>query len=396
MRILCLNCGTSTLRFDLADSDHGYGEPVRLAQGMIEGIGSAAQATLAAGTIEFTRPVVAASHEGAFDTALKLLNEAAPIGRLDAISHRVVQGGLRMSQAAIIDESVIEAIDEASDLAALHNHAALKVIKAAGARFPGVPMVAAFDTTFFLGLPEVATRYALPRQISDSLGIRRFGAQGLAHHYMVERYRALHPRLSDLRLITLQLGADCSVTASIDGRPIDTSMGFTLLEGLIMGTRSGDIDPSIPLHLVRKGGLSPDEVWTMLNTQSGILGLSGGAADFKELTQRAVAGDKDAELAFEAFCLSAKKYVGAYLALLGGANAIIFGGGIGEHSAEARSRICEGLEFAGVALDERWNQLPPGERVISPDDSPVKVWVMRVDEAAVMVSEVVRVLGQRS
>ena len=395
MRILCLNCGSSTLRFDLADSDHGYGQPVRLASGVIEGIGKAAKASLTAGKLEIARPVTAANHEQAFDAALALLAEAVPVGRIGAIGHRVVQGGLRMTQPAVIDAEVIGAIDEARDLAPLHNSAALMVIKAAGTRFPGVPMVAAFDTTFFVELPEVASTYALPRGISDSQGIRRFGGQGLAHHYMVERFRSLHPRLSNVRLITLQLGDNCSATASIDGRPLDTSMGFTMLEGLITGTRSGDIDPAIPLHLVRKGGLSADEVWTMLNTRSGILGLTGDTEDFRDLLEKAAAGDQSAALAFEAFCLSVKKYIGAYLALLGGANAIIFGGGIGEGSSEARTRICQGLEFAGVSLDERWNQLPAGEHVISQDGAPVSVWVMKVDEAAVMVSEVVRVLASK-
>jgi acetate kinase len=395
-RVLTLNCGTSTLRFDVVETDHGYGIPILLASGFVESIGGDAEATLTLGHKSSKRRVKAGNHAEAFEAASQVLSEAGLLEGVEAVGHRIVHGGPNLLGPAVIDDRVLAAIEDARQFAPLHNGAALEVATLSRARLPNLPQVAAFDTDFFVGLPEVARRYALPNHLSERLGIRRFGFQGLAHHYMVEHYRALHSNLKQFRLITLQLGSDCSVTASIDGMPVDTSMGATLLEGLIMETRSGDLDPAIPIWLITRGGMQAEEAWRLLNTQSGLKALSGEAADFRALLRLRNAGDREAEFAFQSFCVRVRKYIGAYLAVLGGTNAIIFGGGIGQHSHEVRSAVCGNLEWAGVKLDERWNQQATDEMIISPDDSPTEVWVMNVNEAAVIAQEVRNVLSVAS
>jgi acetate kinase len=284
-----------------------------------------------------------------------------------------------------------------SELAPLHHRPAIEVIKAAWAYFgEAMPMVATFDTAFYASLPDVAATYALPEEVIDRLNIRRFGFHGLAHRCMVERYGAQRPGIAEPRLITLQLGNGCSATASIDGRPVDTSMGFTPLEGLIMGTRSGDLDPSIPLFLVERDGLSAGEVEALLNKRSGLLGISGKSNDMRDLLAAARAGHRGSDLAVRAFCYRARKYVGAYLAVLGGANAIIFGGGIGEHIPEIREMICAGLEWAGLELDAQKNRAEmSSDEQITTDGAGVEVWVVHVDEAVIITQDVTDCLRRR-
>jgi acetate kinase len=391
MRVLILNCGSSTLKFDVLDVD---GEPERVAAGTIDRVGGEAEAILQDRGGSRTITVDAADHAQALETALRLLDEGGHLEGVQAIGHRVVHGGEHFQDACIIDSGVIDAIEAVSELAPLHNDRALQVIRAARSRFgDSLPMIADFDTAFFYDLPEAACRYALPQEVVSQYGIRRFGFHGLAHRFMVERYRALHPGATGMKLVTLQLGNGCSVTATIDGRPVDTSMGFTPLEGLVMGTRSGDIDPSLPLFLVSKAGMSASEVESLLNQRSGLLGLSGRSSDMRELQSAAAQGDARSRLAIEAFCLRARKYVGAYVALMGGVDAVIFGGGIGENSAEIRSQICVGLEWAGLRLDRDRNQKPGGrETRITAMGSGIEAWVVHVDEASVIAGDAVRVL----
>jgi acetate kinase len=245
-------------------------------------------------------------------------------------------------------------------------------------------------------MPDVSATYALPRAISDELGIRRFGFHGLAHRYMVSRFRSLRPDLRSARVISLQLGSGCSATATLAGRPLDTSMGFTPLEGLIMGTRTGDIDPSLPLFLSRRLGQNLDEVEKMLNSESGLLGLSGVSADMRDVVSAAAGGNVDAGLALDAFCYRVRKYMGAYLATLGGADALVFGGGIGEHVPEVRRRVCSDFEWSGLVLDERANRVESAEpRRISAPESRVEAWVIPVDEASIIAADVVACLGDR-
>ena len=394
LRVLTLNCGSSSLKFELLDAEPGKEGAEPVASGQVERVGGAGRASLRHAGAHIEREIETRDHREAFDAALRLLEESGCLAGIEGIGHRVVHGGGRFRSSSRIDDEVVEAIRAVSDLAPLHNGPALAVIEAAREHFESsLPMVAVFDTAFFADLPAVASRYAIPRELSERYEIRRFGFHGLAHGYMVRRFQALRPDVHQPRLITLQLGGGCSATASVDGSPIDTSMGYTPLEGLIMGTRSGDIDPALPLRLQALTGKSAEEVEALLNKESGLLGLSGRSSEMRDLVPAAKEGDTDAAFATEAFCNSVKKYIGAYVAVLGGADGIVFGGGIGENMPEIREQVCRGLEWAGIVLDLDANQRASGtESRISSTTSRADVWVMRVDEAAVIARETVAVL----
>lgn len=390
MRVLSINCGSSTLKFDVLDIQAGSELPAkRLASGVIDRLGLGGRATLSFGGDTLARPHQVAGHAEAFGLSANLLDEAGLATGIEAVGHRVVHGGTRFREPILIDNTVLEAIESVAELAPLHNKTALAAIAAARSHLgPTMRMVATFDTAFYVALPDVAAQYALPRELSERLAIRRYGFHGLAHRYMVGRFRALRPDVDQPRLITLQLGNGCSATASLDGRPIDTSMGFTPLEGLIMGTRSGDVDPSIPLYLVTKLGLSPEQVQSLLNNEAGLLGLSGDSNDMRDLLESSKIGDPASGLAVRAFCYRAKKYVGSYLAALGGADAIIFGGGIGEHLPEIRTAICDGLEWAGVNIDPQINRATESvEGCISTPESLMRAYVIPVQEAVVIARD---------
>jgi acetate kinase len=302
-----------------------------------------------------------------------------------AAVHRVVHGGTRFSAPVLIDESAQEGIEALSELAPLHNPLALRWI--AGAREacgPGVPQVAAFDTSFFCALPRVAAEYALSPQMGVELGIRRYGFHGLAHEAMWRRWLELEPALADGgRLITLQLGGGCSMAALEKGRPLDTSMGFSPLEGLVMATRSGDVDAAIVPYLERRLGISGEQVLRMLNEGAGLAGVAGNPSDPQSLLDE---GSERGRLAVELYCYRARKYLGAYLAVLGGCDGIIFGGGVGEHVPEVRARILSGLEWAGIELDPAANSAARGsESRISAAGSRVRVRVIPVYEEVLMV-----------
>jgi acetate kinase len=397
MRVLAVNCGSSTLKFAVTDASAGEGSVTHVATGVVDRIGGDSIASLSVARDAHEVAKSAADHGEAFGIAIKMLQEGGALAGMEAVGHRVVHGGTRFREPVLINDEVLEAIESVSELAPLHNRPAIEVIRAAGAYFgEPMPMVATFDTAFYSSLPDVAARYALPEEITERLGIRRFGFHGLAHRYMVERYRALRPATPEPRLITLQLGNGCSVTASKTGTPVDTSMGFTPLEGLIMGTRSGDLDPSIPLFLVERAGMRAAEVEAFLNNRSGLLGLSGRSNDMRELLAAAEGGDQHSELAVRAFCYRAKKYVGAYLAALGGADAVIFGGGIGEHMPEIREAICVGLDCAGLELDPARNRMASeSDERISADGSAIEAWVFRVDEAVVIARDAMNCVRQR-
>jgi acetate kinase len=400
MNVLCVNCGSSSLKFDLMEAHSGrQAGPERIASGSIDRVGGVAGLILSvpgAPTQERQQPVK--DHSEAMQEAVALLDGAGLLAGLEAVGHRVVHGGPDLRAPAAIDDAVIAAIQAASELAMLHNQPALDAIAGCRARFgDAVPMVATFDTAFYADLPEVASRYALPKQLTQDLGIRRFGFHGLAHRYMIDAVRPAQPDALSPRLITLQLGNGCSATASRDGKPLDTSMGFTPLEGLMMGTRSGDLDPSLPLFLATRRGLSPDQVESVLNRQSGLLGLSGLSQDMRDLLEAATHGHADAALAVDQFCYRVRKYVGAYFSVLGGADAIVFGGGIGENSPEIRERVCRGLEWAGLQLSREANETVSGEAArISREGSTVEAWAVRVDEAAIIARDTVACLARAS
>jgi acetate kinase len=311
------------------------------------------------------------------------------LGQLDAapavVAHRVVHGGTRFTAPTLLDDAAREAIAALSELAPLHNPVALHWIDAAReACGAGVVQVATFDTAFFATLPRVATEYALPPELGVELGVRRYGFHGLAHQAMWLRWRELEPQIAGGgRLITLQLGGGCSMAALDRGQPRDTSMGFSPLEGLVMETRSGDVDAAIVPYLERRLGVSGERVLELLNQRCGLAGVAGSPDDPQRLLD---GGSERARLAVELYCYRARKYLGSYLAVLGGCEGLAFGGGVGEHVPQVRSMILSGLQWAGIELDPAANQAARGrESRISAAGSRVAVWVIPVEEELLMV-----------
>ncbi len=312
---------------------------------------------------------------------------------VSAIAHRVVHGGDLFSGPTLLTTQQISAIGQLAALAPLHNPVALAWIQGCRARFgEALPQVALFDTAFYADLPPVARNYALPRELLARHRLRRYGFHGIAHRAMWRRFCQLRPDLDQGgRVISLQLGSGCSITATAHGQPQDTSMGFTPLEGLTMATRAGDVDPGLLLWLMRNEHLSAEELEHLLNHHSGLLGLSGKSKDMRELLAEV---GPDSRLAVDFYAYRARKYIGAYLAVLGGADAILFGGGVGENAGEVRARILAGMEWCGIALDPQSNgNARSREARISRDDAPVAVWTIPVDEASELAAAAEEVLG---
>jgi acetate kinase len=401
MRVLVLNSGSSSIKFRLVDvADGPSGAPTprpALLYGAVKGIGGAA-------TFEVTTPDAGRSTTRVeirdHAHALRLLFDhlSGSLRRIDAVGHRVVHGGDRFMEPTVITEQVEAGIDALAELAPLHNPSCLAGIRGAKAVLgAGVPMVAVFDTAFHQTMPPVAKAYALPRELATRHRIRRYGFHGIAHASLAAGYAEATGRsLERARLITLQLGNGCSVTAIAGGQSVETSMGFTPLEGLVMGTRSGDVDASVVSYLCEREKVEPAEIERWLNERSGLLGLSGRSNDMRELL-RAAEQEKDqqAQFAIELFCYRARKYLGAYLAVLGGVEAIIFGGGIGENAPEVRTRVCRGMEWCGLRLDEARNRaavgLAAGQAArINQDGASLEAWVVAADEETWIARETVR------
>lgn len=398
MRVLVFNCGSSTLKFELMDVG-GSGADVavtRLADGLVDRVGiRGASIELRVGDGEqVSHEVTAGGYAEAARLALDSLHDAG-LGDIDAVGHRVVHGGSRFVTPTRIDDEVIGALDALSELAPLHNPPAIEGIRAArktlGLR---VPMVAVFDTAFHSTLPVVAYTYALPRDLAAKYGIRRYGFHGIAHEHMLESYSAKSGWAREqANIITLQLGNGCSACAIRGGKSVDTSMGFTPLEGLVMGTRSGDIDAGVVGWLAGHEGADAESVVEWLNKRSGLLGVSGTTSDMRTLLAQRES-DPAADLAVELFCYRVRKYIGAYMAALGdagGAQAIVFGGGIGEHAAYVRGRILSGMEWCGVEIDPVRNA-SNGDR-ISTDGSRCAVYVVAVQEALLIARQTVECLS---
>ncbi len=387
MKILVLNCGSSTLKFQLIQTRDCAVER-KLARGVVDRIGGESSYEFEIiGEPPQEGKIAASDHEAATMELISWLRSRPTLGSIEAVGHRIVHGGDKFKSAVRIDESVISILDSLCDLAPLHNpsslsgiHAARKVLGAA------VPMVAAFDTSFHQTIPERAAIYALPYELATKHNIRRYGFHGLAHQYSAIRYGELTAKAADqINIVTLHLGNGCSACAIRNGTSIDTSMGFTPLEGLVMGTRSGDLDPALVAHLARHEGI--DEVESLLNTRSGLLGVSGISSDMRELFA-VYEKNPRARLAIDVFCYRARKYLGAYLAALEGADAVVFSGGIGEHIPLVRREICAGMEWCGLLLDERRNDSVIGtEGRISTDDARVGVYVIPSDEEAVIARQ---------
>ena len=413
MRVLVLNSGSSSIKFRLLDmvegeSDRDLFTRNILISGAVKGIGG--NATLALdrngrSSAEINKFIP--NHHLAIHWLFEQL-ETRPddhekhvsLSSVEAVGHRVVHGGEKFSQPLVINDRVADEIDTLRELAPLHNPACLEGIRGARDVFGlHVPMVAVFDTAFHQTMPLQAKTYAIPHDLATRHGIRRYGFHGIAHASLLAGYATFTGRpLDNTRLISLQLGNGCSGTAIANGESIETSMGFTPLEGLVMGTRAGDLDPTVVSFLAQKEKVDTFEVERWLNEQSGLLGVSGRTNDMRELIHAANhEHDKRAHLAIELFCYRTRKYIGAYLAVLGGAEAIVFGGGIGEGSPEIRARICDGLEWAGVRLDQARNRaavglLPGAASRISQEGASINAYVVATDEETWIARETVRCL----
>ncbi|MBQ1069100.1 MULTISPECIES: acetate/propionate family kinase [Micromonospora] len=367
-RILVLNSGSSSVKYRLYDGDDV------LDKGTVERIGEPGGGP--------------ADHESAVREI---------IGRLDltglaGVGHRVVHGGRKFSEPVRIDDAVVAAIEDLVPLAPLHNPANLAGIRVAREALPDVPQVAVFDTAFHHTLPEAAATYAIDKATAERYGVRRYGFHGTSHAYVSRRTADLLDRPYDqLNTITLHLGNGASACAVQGGRSVATSMGMSPLEGLVMGTRSGDLDPTVIFHLRREGGMGVDDIDDLLNHRSGLLGLTG-ANDMREVLARRAAGDPDATLAFDVYCRRITGYVGAYYALLGRVDAIAFTAGVGEHAAPVRSASLAGLERLGIAVDPARND-GHGDRIVSPDGAEVAVLVVGTDEEREIARETREVLG---
>ncbi len=412
MNVLVLNCGSSSVKFRLIATDLdliAQNADRRLAKGTIERIGGEAIIRL---QVEGHDPQRSTSSLRDINAAVDFIarwaaspesgiEEIKSIADIQAVGHRVVHGGERFKQSVLITDEVVRAVEDCIDLAPLHNPANLTGISATRKLFgEGLPQVAVFDTAFHQTLPDHAFLYALPYQLYRRYRLRRYGFHGISHRYVAYRYRVMRNIAREAtNIITLHLGNGCSATAIRAGNSIDTSMGLTPLEGLVMGTRSGDLDPAIIEFIAAKEGLSTREIETLMNKHSGLLGISGLTSDMRELLAEArEENDRRSELAIEIFCYRARKYIGAYLAAMNGADAVVFTGGIGENSPEVRARICDGLQWIGIELDEELNRSHTGGRegLISREGSRPSVYVIPTDEELLIARDTVRcVLKER-
>ena len=388
--VLVVNAGSSSIKYQLIDVETGEA----LAVGLLERIGQEVGAIRHEGpdgktTFEAPLP----DHEAGVAMLLRNFDEHGPTRdtwQLVAVGHRVVQGGDRFPGPAIVDEKVEADIEDLCTLAPLHNPAHLAGIRAARHAFPDVPHVVVFDTSFHTTLPEAAYTYAIDRDLAKQYAIRRYGAHGTSHKYVSKRAAALVGKdPADARIIVAHLGNGASMTAVSGGKSVETSMGLTPLEGLVMGTRSGDIDPAVTFHLGRVAGMGVEELDNLLNRRSGMLGLTG-SSDLRDVHDRIAAGDPDAKVGLDVYCHRLKKYIGAYFAILGGVDAIAFTAGVGENDDIVRLQTLQGLEHMGIVVDpERNAGRKKEETLISTDDSPIKVWVVPTNEELEIAREAV-------
>jgi acetate kinase len=407
MNVLVLNSGSSSLKFQVIATDleqiKQYKDD-RICRGEVEGIGGEAIIRIqhrADPVQTLTAPVrdmgsaldYIVRHIASDRSGISEIKSSADV---HAVGHRVVHGGEMFKESSLIDDRVIQGIEDCIDLAPLHNPNNVKGILAARELFgKDVSQVAVFDTAFHHSLPEQAYLYAVPYHLYRRHRIRRYGFHGTSHRYVAFRYRVLrNVTREQTNIITLHLGNGCSAAAIRSGSSVDTSMGMTPLEGLVMGTRSGDLDPAIVSVIARKEGMSSSEVDTLLNTQSGLLGISGLTNDMRELqAELKEHDDRRVRLAIEIFCYRARKYIGGFLAAMGGADAVVFTGGIGENSPDVRARICAGMEWAGLRLDEKQNQETVGrEGKISTEDSKLLAYAIPTDEELLIARDTVRVI----
>lgn len=392
MKILVLNCGSSSIKYKLYNMD----DNTVMAQGGIEKIGlpgSFLKMTLPSGEkkiiekdipehttgVEFIFNILTDSELG----ALKSLNE------LDAVGHRMVHGGEKFNKSVVLNKEVLDAFVACNDLAPLHNPANLKGVNAVSALLPGIPQVGVFDTAFHQTMPDYAYMYAIPYELYEKYGVRRYGFHGTSHRYVSQRvcdYLGIKPE--GTRIITCHVGNGGSISAVKDGKCIDTTMGLTPLEGLVMGTRSGDIDGGAITFIMEKENLSAAGMSNLLNKKSGLAGITGVSSDMREVFAAAQSGNKRCQLALQMYAYRVKKYVGAYAAIMGGVDVILFTGGVGENQSDFRESVCSGLEYLGASIDKEKNMTIHGdEAVISTPDSKVKICVIPTDEELMIAKD---------
>ena len=397
MKVLVINCGSSSLKYQLIDTVSERA----LATGLCEriGIDGRMKHTPAGGeTVVKTDPLP--DHGAAIQAVLAALTDTqhgviGSLDEIDAVGHRLVHGGEKFASSVIINEDVIREVEACNDLAPLHNPANLIGVRACQAIMPNVPMVGVFDTAFHQTMPPKAYLYGIPHQYYLDHKVRRYGFHGTSHSYVSPRVHDLAELdMENSRVIVCHLGNGASVTAVRNGKSVDTSMGLTPLEGLIMGTRSGDLDPSIIEYIANKEHMSLDQVIRVLNKESGVLGLSGVSSDFRDLENAMEEGNEQATVALEAFCYRVAKNIGAYTAAMNGVDAIVFTAGIGENDSRVRSMVCEYLGFLGISIDENANALRGREVEISTPDSKVSVFVIPTNEELAIARETAELLNE--
>ena len=397
MKILIINCGSSSLKFQLINSE----DDSVLAKGLCERIGLDGSQLVyqPAGLDKEIVKEAMPNHKKAVELVINALTNAKTgvikdLSDVGAVGHRIVHGGEKFAKSVIIDDDVIEAIKECNDLAPLHNPANLIGIMACKELMPDTKMVAVFDTAFHQTMPAKAYLYGLPYKYYEDYKVRRYGFHGTSHSFVSKRVAEILDRpYEELKTVVCHLGNGASVCAVDGGKSVDTSMGLTPLEGLIMGTRSGSIDPAIVEFLAHKENKTIDEVMNILNKESGVLGLSGIGSDFRDITDAMLAGDERARMTIEAYCYRVAKYIGAYAAAMNGIDAIVFTAGLGENNAGLRKAVCDHLGFMGVELDDARNDVAGEERLVSSDSSKVKVYVVPTNEEVMIARDTAEIVA---
>ena len=399
MKILVLNCGSSSIKYQLIDTE----KEIVMAKGLVERIGmSSAVLTHTPYGKEKVRIVgEILDHTIAIEYVIAVLMSPThgvlkDKNEIDAVGHRVVHGGETFSGSVLITDRVVKALVDNIELAPLHNPPNIKGIEAAKAHLPNTPQCGVFDTSFHSTMPEHAYLYGIPYELYKRYKIRKYGFHGTSHRFVSQKAALMLGKpVEELKIITAHLGNGSSIAAINGGKSVDTTMGFTPLEGLIMGTRCGDMDPSVILYIMSKEGLNMAEANTLMNKHSGLIGLSGDSSDMREIESGVMEGDKRAKRAFDAFTYRIKKYVGSYIAALGGCDALVFTGGIGENSPMVRNAVCSNMEFLGIKIDEERNLNVKGECAVSSDDSKVKVLRIPTNEELVIALDTEQIVKEQ-
>ncbi|MGP1570362.1 MAG: acetate/propionate family kinase [Eubacteriales bacterium] len=398
MKVLVINCGSSSLKYQVLDMKNEE----LLCKGLVERIGIEGSIITheKTGMDKFKLETPMKDHKDAIGHVIDAIKDAdhgvvVNMDEIEAVGHRVVHAGEKYAQSVLITQEVLNALDECVELAPLHNPPNLAGIVACKELMPGAPMVAVFDTAFHQTMPAEAYIYALPYEYYEKYKVRKYGFHGTSHRYVSERAaQMLEKDIKDVKIVTCHLGNGASLAAVKGGECIDTSMGFTPLEGLVMGTRSGDIDPAIVTFISEKEKLTPQQANDVLNKKSGVLGISGISSDFRDLEEAAAKGDERAQLAIDAFVHRVKHYMGAYIAQMNGVDAIVFTAGVGENAKEMREAICANLDNLGIKIDKKRNDVRGKETIISTDDAKVKVLLIPTNEELMIAKDTVSIVSK--